>query len=340
MMEKREYTAEELRDIISGKRKAERVPNLTQIWINPDIYGEDEARARKILSSYPCDATIIPINTPNPVLAPPDAPDYVWVKNPAKTDSSAFDAMIYIDDFGRIDDVLKEFPSPDYPNLFGKPGFLEDAKGKNAYRLGHFWYMFFERHWSLRGMENALTDFYDYPESVHKLYGALADFYCGVIERAKKEQNVDGMFISDDLGTQAGPMFSEEIFVEFFKPYYKKVFDLCHSLGIQFWLHSCGNIERFIPHFVEIGLDVLHPIQKYTMDERKIAQQFGNKICIWAGFDVQRILPFGRPDEVRAEVRRIKDIYKDARWMFTLGNGATPDCSLENIETLLAELFR
>jgi len=55
---------------------------------------------------------------------------------------------------------------------------------------------------------------------------------------------------------------------------------------MHFWLHFCGNIREFIPYLIEIGLDVLHPIQKYSMDEREVAERFGKDICIWGGFDM------------------------------------------------------
>ena len=174
---------------------------------------------------------------------------------------------------------------------------------------------------------------------MHKLYGALADYYCAVILRAKRARGIDGIFVSDDIGSQTGPMFGVGIFLEFFKPYYKRVIDFCHSIGVQLWLHTCGNVTAFLPHFAEIGLDVLHPIQKNTMNEREVADNYGDKMCIWAGFDVQNILPFGTADDVIKETRRLKQVYKNSRRIFTLGNGVTPDCSLENLKALLDTLM-
>ena len=111
---------------------------------------------------------------------------------------------------------------------------------------------------------------------------------------------------------------------------------------MDFWLHACGNIESLIPRFVDLGVDVLHPIQKYTMQERHIAQLYGDKITIWAGFDVQRIIPFGTPDEVRTEVRALMDTYArpDGRFMLTFGNGVTPDTPLASLDAIYDEAFR
>jgi len=149
------------------------------------------------------------------------------------------------------------------------------------------------------------------------------------------------VFVSDDLGTQTGPFFSPDVFRTFFKPYYKELIDRAHELGMHFWLHACGNIERLLPDLVEIGLDVLHPIQKYAMDERRIADTYGKDLCIWAGFDVQRIIPYGTPEEVRAEVRYLIDTYDrpDGRFLLTAGNAITPDCPVGSLHALLDEAF-
>ena len=187
-------------------------------------------------------------------------------------------------------------------------------------------------------MENALTDFYLYPEQVHRLFDRLSKFYMRVMERAKEAWDVDGFFVSDDIGTQQAPFFSLDIFREFFKYYYKRLFDQAHELGTHFWLHCCGDIEMFLPDFIEIGLDVIHPIQKNTMDEREIARKYGDKICIFSGIDVQYLMAFGTPEEVEAEVKYLMETYKrpDGRLMMTMGNGSTPDWKLENLDAMYA----
>ncbi len=110
---------------------------------------------------------------------------------------------------------------------------------------------------------------------------------------------------------------------------------------MHFWLHTCGNVRSFIPDLIEIGLDVLHPIQKHTMDEKEIAEQFGNDICIWAGIDVQSVVPFGTPQEVREEVRAMINTYyrPQGRLILAAGNNMTVDTPLENLRALLEEAY-
>ena len=327
----------QMRNIIEGKCSYGRIPMIYDFWSNPVIFGENESIARKLMQEYPSDAQTLPVRIPDVSAAPDDDENYKWLyKNPEKNDSVGLDAQVLIKDWSELPDILAHFPNPDYPGLFPDKG-VPDSR----YRIAHWWYCLFERLWSLRGMENALTDFYLYPDEVHALFQKLTDFYLRIIERSHEELHADAIFTSDDIGTQTAPFFSEEIFLEFFKPYYKQMIDKAHSLGMHFWLHSCGNIQKFLPHLIEIGLDVIHPIQKYTMKEAEISKAYGDQICIWAGFDVQQTIPYGTPEEVRKEVRFMIDTYArpDGRFMLTCGNGLTPDCPIASFEALLDESF-
>lgn len=266
----------EMKRVIEGKGKAKRIPMTYKFWINPTVFGEKEETARELLNTYPHDIDEVLVLMPTVF---DEGNGYCWVKKkaPDNVDELGIDAVVAIEDWDELDEVLKNFPDPNDERLFPNKN-VDESK----YVLGNWWYCFFERLWSLRGMENALTDFYTNPDEVHKLFNALADYYCRVIERTSEELHADGIFTSDDIGTQNSPFFSNAIFEEFFMPYYKRIIEKAHSCGMHFWLHTCGNIESFIPYFAEIGLDVLHPIQKYTMDEKHIAEKYGDKICIWA----------------------------------------------------------
>ena len=85
--------------------------------------------------------------------------------------------------------------------------FPDKRASDGRYVLASWWSCYFERLWMLRGMENALTDFYTNPDEVHRLFDALTNFYCRMIERSAKELHADGTFVSDDIGTQKGPFF-------------------------------------------------------------------------------------------------------------------------------------
>ena len=326
---------EELTRVIEGRGHAGRVPMMVRFWTDPKVFGENEAQARMLLDSAPEDVQPIWFRMPDVYTAPEDAPGYRWCWHDRLEDAKALDNAGFIRDPEEdLAPFFRDFPSAEYPGLT-----LNAAKPDGRYRLGCWWYFYFERFWSLRGMQSALTDLYLYPDKVHALFRRLTDFYLRAVERGRREMQLDGIFTSDDLGTQTSTFFSLEIFDEFFAPYYREIIDRVHELGMHFWLHACGNIQALIPRLIELGVDVLHPIQKYTMDERVIARTFGDRLTIWSGFDVQRIMPYGTPEDVRREVQYLIRTYKrpEGRFMLTLGNGATPDIPIGNLKALLEE---
>ena len=328
---------EALRRVIEGRGHAGRVPLMIHFWVYPAAFGARQAAVERLLAAYPSDIQTMWFKIPAVYDAPEDDPSYRWSWQGASSTSAALDNAGFIADWeDALEPLLADFPSPDYPGLTA-----DNPPPDGRYRLGCWWYFFFERFWSIRGMENALTDFYLYPEAVHALFRRLTDFYLRLVERGRDELGLDGIFTSDDLGTQTSTFFSPQIFDEFFAPFYRDVIERAHQLGMHFWLHTCGNVESLIPRFIDLGVDVLHPIQKYTMDERAIARRYGGQIAIWSGFDVQRIIPYGTPEDVRREVRYLMDTYRrdDGRFLLTLGNGATPDTPVESLEALLDEAY-
>lgn len=323
--------------VINGTGAADRVPVLLHFWVHPPHFGERQAEVEALLAEYPQDVQLVGLRMPAIFEAPEDDPSYRWVCFDAPQQSSAgIDSQVAITDWTQLDEVLADFPSPEYPNLLAWA-----PEADERYRLGHWWFCFFERHWSLRGMTNALTDYYTDPESVHRLFRALTDFYLRMMERAKAEGDLDGIFTSDDIGTQKGAFFSPALFREFYKPYYAELIAKAHELGMHFWLHTCGDVMEFLPDFVEIGLDVIHPIQKYTMDEAEVASRWGDKLTIWAGFDVQQAIPWGTVEDVRREARFLIDTYwrPEGRFMLTAGNAVHADCTTASLRALFEECF-
>ena len=336
----RSLTKQEVINVIEGKRTTERIPNLCSFWIYPGSFEGQEEEMRQWLAEQAYDISVQGVRMPDVCRGTEEDPEYCWLPagREGKTEGG-IDSQVYLEDWEDtelVEEMYAKFPSPDTANIFPGKEKIDHAK----YVVGHWFYCLFERHWSIRGMENALTDFYFYPEEVHRLYQKLTDFYIRIMERFREECGADGIFTSDDIGTQTGPFFSLEIFRTFFKPYYKQIIDKAHELGMHFWLHTCGNIELFMEDFIEIGLDVIHPIQKYTMDEKQIVRKYGGRICFLAGFDVQNIIPYGTPEDVRVEVRFLIDtsFRPDGRFMITMGNGSTNDWKKESLQALYDEI--
>jgi uroporphyrinogen decarboxylase len=112
---------------------------------------------------------------------------------------------------------------------------------------------------------------------------------------------------ASDYGTQQGPLFSPAVFAELYAPCYRRLNDYVHQhTPLKTWYHCCGSIHALIPTFIEMGVDILNPVQTSAanMEPEHLKRDFGEKIVFWGGgIDTQRTLPFGSPDEVREQVK-------------------------------------
>ena len=336
--------AEEVRKAIEH-RNPSRVPMMIHQWTYASAFGDRADQVQAILDEYPNDIYSTGPRMPD-FWDDPDneIPGYAWLNTPqpeGRDEVHAHDANIAIPDIGMLDEILDAWPDPTIPQMYEGCAEALATNANGRYTTAGWAFCFYERMWSLRGMENILCDFYEHPKEMHKLMDALCDFHETVIRRAGKELNLDAINTTDDIGMQTGPMFSPEVFKEFFKPRYKRLIDAAHDHNMHFWLHTCGDVTLFMEDLLEIGLDVIHPIQKYTMNEPEVAATYGGRIAIWAGMDVQQILPWGSPDDVREEVRFMIDTYDraDGGCMITAGNGITPDNPVENLRAFFDETY-
>jgi len=164
----------------------------------------------------------------------------------------------------------------------------------------------------VRGWENMLLDMSESPEWVHFLARKFTDFYLEDYTRAAELTGgrIDLFLVISDLGTQYGPLISPTMFREFVAPYLKELVDHIHSLGARALFHSCGTVRAFIPDLIQLGVDVLDPIQPTgpEMQPEGLKRDFGKQLCFHGGMDMQRLLPHGTPAEVAAEARRYCEV--------------------------------
>ena len=255
----------------------------------------------------------------------------------------AHDDRPILDDWAKLDEFIEKLPDPETdPQVEWIVEAANAARADGRYVLLSWWQLFFERPWAIRGMMNIMLDYNTEPDRVKRLHEALLEQYCGYIRRVGRLCQPDGFFTSDDLGHQTGPMIGPKTFREFMVPYYAKLAETLREFGMCFWLHSCGDNTLLMEDLIEVGVDVLHPIQKHCMDERAIAKEFADRITFLAGIDVQHTLQEKDPEGVRREVRFLIDTFDgpDGGMCIAAGNGITPDTPLENIEAFLDEALR
>ena len=165
----------------------------------------------------------------------------------------------------------------------------------------------------LRRIDNLLMDMAVQPEMALWLMDRFTDFYVGYFDRmfTAADGRIDILRMADDLGTQIGLFFGPDMFRTFVKPRVKKLVDLAHSHGVKFMFHSCGAIRPLIEDLIEIGVDILDPLQAAAegMDPQTLKDDFGDRICLHGGICTQHLLPQGTPEEVRCETQQRLEIF-------------------------------
>jgi len=240
-----------------------------------------------------------------------------------------------LEDWNDLELLLKDFPNPNEVGIFDEVE-LQLKNAEDRYRLGCWWTLFHEMFWKIRGMENLMIDYYENMEELKILGRKILDFHKGIIDRYAA-LGFDGIFSSDDLGHQNGPMMSPATFEELYLPLYKELSDHLHSKGMHFFLHSCGDNTKLMEYLIEAGVDVFHPVQKGCMDEVETAKKYGNRITFLVGADVQHLLPEGTASEVSKGIKEVIDIFHkpEGGLLMAAGNGIMPDTPLENIKEML-----
>ena len=210
--------------------------------------------------------------------------------------------------------VVERFQAAGYP-VFGYAGSI------------------YEWSWWLRGMEQFLMDVISEPVLAEAIVRKVEQ-HTTRLALATAAAGVDVLCWYDDAGMQHGLQLAPALWRRFVKPAWQRVLDAVRSRfpDVRFFLHSCGKIEAIVEDIVELGFHVLHPIQPECMDFAAVYEQFGRRIALTATLSAQRIFPFGSPDDVRDEVRRLAGIVaRDRRAIFMPSNRIQPETPWENV---------
>ncbi len=241
--------------------------------------------------------------------------------------------------------TLDDLKNYRYPDLWNEEHGRELAKAaEKLYKETDYFLIaddsngIFEQTCFLRGMENFMIDLVLNKDFVARLLDT-------VLEQRKdfmgKFLDVVGPYVgmvmlSSDLGGQKGLLISPALYRELIKPRQKELFSFIKSkTDAKLFYHSCGAVRDLIDDLIEIGVDVLNPIQVSAkgMDTKELKRDFGDRIVFWGGgVDTQRVLPFGTPEEVDAEVKkRISDLKMGGGFVFTHVHEIQPETPPENI---------
>lgn len=218
---------------------------------------------------------------------------------------------------------------------------MEKAKNKinkiknsdEKYIVGKLIFGIFERAQFIRSTENLFLDLYNNEKMVRRLLRELTNYHLSMIEEWSY-LNVDAIYYTDDWGGQTNLLISPEQWRKIFKPYYKEIGECIKRNNMNFFFHSCGNIYGIIEDLLEIGVDVLHPIQPKCNDYELIAENYSNEITVMGGIDVQNNLVNGTKDEIKNSIYDFVEVFhkKECGVILSPTNTIVPDTPYENIE--------
>jgi len=265
--------------------------------------------------------------------------DYVWGLIPKRASAATHTYVQWTDhpmaSFSSVGQI-ERYPTPRIED-FDFAGMAVDTSTtaralSSTGRLNHI-FMIAAR---LRGMDRLLMDMAAEPVLAEAIINKVAEFAVEFNRRALAEvgSRLDHYVLWDDIAMQDGMMMSPALWNRFLRKWYERLYADAKQYGLKVLYHCCGSFHPIIPTLIDIGVDVLDPVQTSAreMDLRTLKRRYGNNVCWHGGIDVQRLLPHGTPSAVRQAVREAEELFGlDGGIVLGPSHEITPDTPLENI---------
>jgi len=226
-----------------------------------------------------------------------------------------------------------EWPDVADPALYADiPSRLAGCRDRfSRYGLG---FSLYERAWTMRGMSNLLMDMVERPEFVHEFLDRIVEQNLIQIQKAL-ELGVDCVHFGDDYGMQTGLIMGIRHWREFIKPRLARMFEPVIAAGKVVSMHSCGRVQELFDELVEIGLKMFNPFQPEVMDVFEHLRRYRGKLAFHGGMSVQKVLPFGTPEEVRRATEELIQAGRDGGYVFAPSHDAPRDVPPENLVAMM-----
>ena len=196
----------------------------------------------------------------------------------------------------------------------------------------------FEPAWALCGFENYLGYLLSEAGFVAELTERLADFSCALTAQVA-DLGVDGVRFGDDWGFQDRLMVRPEVWRRLFKEPYRRIYGAARDLGLVVMIHSCGNITDILPDLIDVGVEVVHPLQPEAMDVCFCQREYGRDLTFWGGLGSQSTIPLGTPEDVRREVQGRLALFREGGYILAPAGAVPTDAPVENVVAIIEEAF-
>lgn len=237
----------------------------------------------------------------------------------------------------QIEQILDyTYPIPEWYDFSGLPDYCE-RNAQYTFTGGSKFPIFHEA-CDLMGMDRVMIKMIDDPELIHTVLQKLTDAHMAITTRwlEASPNSIDIMIITDDFGSKQNTLISLKHWREFFKPHLKRVVDFGHSCGCKVMLHSDGAIRNIIPDLIEMGIDILNPIEPEAnnMDPAGIKRDFGDQLILH-GAASSLNLAYATPEEIKAEVKGLMEqVAQGGGYILCPSNHIMEDMPVENILAL------
>jgi uroporphyrinogen decarboxylase len=251
-----------------------------------------------------------------------------------------FEEMAHpMEDFESVEQI-RDYPFPDLCEDYRWDGFegkVSKLKDEDLIAVGFMQMTIFEVAWYLRGMDNFMVDMAINPELAEALLDEITKIRIDMAERYAK-CGIDILMLGDDVSTQHDMMMNPDLWRKMLKPRLAEVIKAAKSNkpDILIFYHGDGNLQKIIPDLIEIGVDILNPVQPECMDPIEIKKLYGDRLSLWGTLGTQTTMPFGTPEDVKSTCKRLMETTGAGGGLFLAPTHMIePEVPWENIQAFI-----
>ncbi len=239
-----------------------------------------------------------------------------------------------------VEDLARyAWPSPDWWDFSQLRAVIERVNPNREYHLRWRCGSIFETAWSLRGFDRMLLDLVVAPDIAGYIMDRILEIHLENLARvmAAAGDLIDMVYTYDDVASQQALLMSADMWGQLIRPRQERLFAAAKGYGKPLMLHCCGAVAPLIDELIDLGLDVLNPVQPLAagMDLERLKERYGDRLTFHGGIDIQELLPRGTPEQVRREVERVTGILgRDGGYILGPAHHVQADTPVENVLAL------